>query len=357
MNRTRPVLLRPLVLLAMIVSLAAPALQASTRIGVVRTDEAGTLALQVLGQWQSGCPPLLRDVQVSGRDITLVAQPDSRRCAGNPGSYRLSAELPPSVRSSGGVHRLRYLLQDDPVAAPRLMAFELLVLEEQVPVAPESGFWWGEAGGEFDHAGPGIGAQLERQGGMLAVTFTGYEIDGSPAWMFGAAALIDATTDVSLTRLQGGRGPFGGYRGPDQAETAGRLQIEWLSSSRAVFWFSRESARGLELRPISMVRFDFGQQPGGGWLGRWAVEHGGTGDLQVIEFIHMEVSDAGFVLFGKGGESLSCVKSPARPSSPPDACELQFADGRIWTLEDVGLSQLRGRDADLAEVRAFPLPK
>lgn len=344
-------------LLAILASLVAPALQASTRIGVVRTDESGTLALQVLGQWQSGCQPQLRDVQVRGRDITLVAQPDSRRCDGEPGPYRLRAELPPQARDVGGVHRLRYLLQDDPLAPPRLMAFELLVLGEQSPAAPEAGFWWGEAGGEFDHAGPGLGAQIERQGGMLAVTFTGYGPEGLPEWMFGAAALIGATTDVALTRLEGGQGPFGGYRGPDQAQSAGRLQIEWLSSSRAVFWFSRETARGLELRPISMVRFDFGQQPGSGWLGRWALESAGSSVLQVIEFNHMESSDAGFVLFGSAGESLTCLKSRSRPSSPPDGCELLFADGRSWTLDDVGLTQLRGRDADLASVRVFQLPQ
>ncbi len=344
-------------IVASLLTAASFAAQANTAtITLVDDADGGPPQLEVLGEWTSGCLPQLRDVRVDGSELTLTAQPDSTNCAAEPGPYSLRAALPAELKSgaSGGVWRLRYELRDDPLSAPRLMAFELVELRsadaaiamKPTAIDPEKGFWWGEAGGEFDHAGPGMGAQLERQSGTLALTFSGYGDAGHPEWLFGATSMQGAVSDIALSRLDGGRGPFGGYRGPKQASDAGRLQIEWLTSARAVFWFSRPvvDGDGIELQPISMVRFDFGQDPGSGWLGRWALNTDDGKSPIVLELSEYVAREDGFTLLGKRGEALQCDTAPSRPQSPPALCELQLADGGILRFEDVGLSRLRGID-------------
>jgi len=331
------------------------------RIGLVRVTEGELPQIEIHGDWASGCAPVLDGVSAVGNQITVSAKTDSNRCSAAPGPYQLRAELPTGSKSfaAGEVVRLRFELRDDPVSEPRLLAFELVSVggaeDVDAPaIDPETGFWWGEPGGEFDHAGPGIGAQIERQGGTLAVSFSGYGETGKPEWMFGASAFSGRRTDIALTRLEGGRGPFGGYVGPADAESVGRLQIEWLTSARAVFWFSRVDAegRGIDLQPISMVRFDFGQQPGLSWNGRWRFENVGDGKPLEIEFVDMLLEDDEFTLISKAGETLTCASALDRPQSPPVACELEHLDGRTWRFEDIGLARLQGRDQNGHAVRA-----
>lgn len=336
-------------------SAAAPA---DTRIRLQATGVDGSPQLLVSGEWQSGCPPLFERIEIEGADVRLYGKPDSQRCDGKPGPYELRADLAREALPSAaaGVLRLSYLLQDDPLSPPRLLAFELVQpgdanAAKLESVDPESGFWWGEAGAEFDHAGPGLSAQIERQGSVVALSFTGYDGQGSPDWMFGAAALQGRLTDISLSRLAEGRGPFGGYVGPTQAEVAGRLQIEWLTASRATFWFSRSDADGrqLELRPMSMVRFEFGIRPGTDWVGRWLLENGDQ--LSATSFEMVRRRPDGFDMRGSLGEQLSCDMATDRPASPPRQCSLELADGDLWYLDDIGLANLRGRDQRGAPVR------
>ncbi len=343
-----------------ILLLAAGAAAASDeKISLIRVAENAAPVIEIVGRWNTGCPPLLQDVQQAGREITVTARTDSKRCTGEPGPYRLLVDLPDAAQADEreGVWRLRYELRDDPLADPALLAFELKSLGEPGIIDPETGFWWGESGAEFDHAAPGISAQLERQAGMLALTFSGYGGAGSPEWIFGATAMGGSISDLAMSRLEGGKGPFGGYQAPSGEASAGRLQIEWLTSARAVFWFSRAAAgrRGLELQPISMVRFDFGKSPGTGWTGRWLVESTDAGKLQSVEFADVVLDAGNFTLLGAAGEALHCESAPDRSHSPPSACELQFGDGRIWQFHDIGLGRMTGIDEQGNRVRATHL--
>ena len=260
--------------------------------------------------------------------------------------------------------RLRFELRDDPVAAPTLLAFELASIGGQniatAPnIDPETGFWWGEPGGEFEQAVPGMGAQIERQGGTVAVSFTGYGDNGKPEWMFGASPFSGRFSDLAMTRLEGGRGPFGGNVRPAEAAAVGRLQIEWLTSARAVFWFSRANAdgRGIDLQPLSMVRFDFGQHPGLSWTGQWRFEGAAASKAIELEFVEVLLDDNGFTLISKAGENLTCESAPNRPQSPPVVCEFEHTDGRIWRFDDVGLARLQGSDEDGGVARAMQLTR
>ncbi|MFA5683582.1 MAG: hypothetical protein WCZ65_09145 [Lysobacteraceae bacterium] len=335
---------------------AAAALGAETRLEVIRDAAGVPQRIEIGGDWRGGCAPQLDEVRVDGNELTLLARPDRARCLSTGSDYRLQADIGELLdRSDATLWRLRYLLQDDPLSPPRLHAFALLPWSAGMPqAAPEDGFWWGEPGGEFDHAGPGLSAQIEQQGEMIALTFTGYDDEGRPQWLFGAAPLTAAATSIDLSRLDGGRGPFGGYRGPDQASSAGRVQVEWLSVARAVFWFSRpaEDGRGIELRPLSMVRFDFGQQPGPGWTGRWLFEIDGEAAAQPLRLSLVESGKDGFAMVGANGETLVCTRSARRPQSPPERCDLNLdADAPAWRFDDVGLNSLNGRDEAGRSVR------
>ncbi|MGQ0800992.1 MAG: hypothetical protein ACT4NL_12885 [Pseudomarimonas sp.] len=339
---------------------------ADTRLSLLPATAGELPQIEINGAWTSGCPPLLDGVEVVGKQITVSAKTDSNRCAAEPGPYQIRAEVPAGSKSfaAGETVRLRFELRDDPLNAPRLVAFELASIgvaaaTEAAAIDPETGFWWGEPGGEFDHAGPGIGAQIERQGNTLAVSFSGYGESGQPEWMFGAAGFSGRSSDIALTRLEGGRGPFGGYVGPANAAAVGRLQIEWLTSARAVFWFSRTDAegQGIDLQPISMVRFDFGQHPGSSWIGHWRLESAASGKSIELEFVDILVDDNGFTLISKAGESLTCEAAMNRPQSPPDVCEFEHSDGRLWRFEDVGLARLQGSDEQGGVLRAMQLPR
>ena len=351
---------------AILLCASAAAMADSTRISLVRVVEGELPQIQINGDWASGCPPLLDGVSADGNQITISAKTDSNRCTAEPGPYQIRAELPAGSKSfaTGEIMRLRFELRDDPLAEPSLLAFELVSVggadaATAPEIDPETGFWWGEPGGEFDHAVPGMGAQIERQGGTVAVSFTGYGDAGKPEWMFGASPFSGRISDIALTRLEGGRGPFGGYAGPAAAAAVGRLQIEWLTSARALFWFSRATAdgRGIDLEPLSMVRFDFGQHPGLSWMGQWRFQSESTSKAIELEFIDFLLDENTFTLISKAGESLTCENAPTRPQSPPVACELDHPDGRTWRFEDVGLGRLQGSDEHSRVVRAMHLTR
>ncbi len=305
------------------------------------------LVAEIAGEWSGGCLPSLNTTTIrsDGADITIQARPDGSACKAGPAPFRLVAPIEFSSTLPDAL-RVRFEAQLDPLDAPRLQAFELIPIGDTRPARPEGGFWWGEAGGEFDHAAPGMGAQLERQGELLALTFSGYDADGEPEWLFGASPLSSAISDIRLNRLSGGSGPYGGFRKPGQAESGGRLQIEWLGPARAVFWFSRPAADGrtLELRPVSMVRFDFGLGPGRGWVGDWLLDRGESQPLARLRFESLVEQESGFVLQTGDGTTLSCQRAAALPESPPVGCELSLAGQETpIPLWEVGLNRVSGQ--------------
>ncbi len=340
--------------------LAASTLAAAApvELKLLRISDKGTLALEVSGQWPGNCEPRLDPPTRDGDTLLLRARQDSADCKAGGDGFRLRSALQDFDPQEARVLRVRFEAVTDPLAPARLMAFELFSFGDLPQPEPEGGFWWSEAGGEFDHASPGLGAQLERQGDMLALTFSGYADDGRPEWLFGASPLLSPVTDVALSRLAGGSGPFDGYRGPDQSQAAGRLQIEWHGNARATFWFSRTTADGkaIGLFPVSMVRFDFGHEPGAGWQGDWALDRGPEQPIKRLRLEHLVLREEGFQLHSTEGDILACRRAAGRPLSPPEYCELALADGLPpLSLANVGLGRLDGRSADGETVRLIRL--
>lgn len=307
--------------------------------------------LQAEGVLTAGCAVQPARVGRRGRELVLTLQPMPGECSDAPQPFRVdSAALSdPLPAVADGVQRLRLEWQADDESTPQLEAFALVATGAAADrsIEPETGLWWGEQGAEFDQATQGFGVQLELQGGVLAVAVSGYDDDGQPEWLFGAAPISGPTATITLGRLQGGRGPYGRFRSPQGMTEAGRVHIEWLGPARAVFWFERPAldGRGIELRPVSMVRFGFGGGSGEQWLGRWLLGGAGENDgiaARAIDFVRYEAQADGFSLLGAGGERLDCTLDPARPASPPEGCRLLGDTDPEIDFDRIALGSLRG---------------
>jgi hypothetical protein len=315
-----------------------------------RPAPGAPLRLDVAGVLRKGCRPQLVETIVRGADIVLRTEPDRRDCAGSERKLQLSTRTLDGALhapAAPGVYRVRVEAAAHDGAPPRVLAFRLLdvaAADQPAPPPPESGFWWGEAGGEFDVAKPGFGAQLELQAATLALTFSHYAQAGVPEWSLAAGTLNGRVADLPLNRLSGGQGPFAPFSGPVRSDEIGRVLIEWTTPARAVFWFvQRRDDDSLLLQPVSMVRFAFANAQQGSWRGRWVLLPAtGGGAARVIDFDAHDPVDGGFELRAATGERLLCRTTLTRPNSPPRECRLQRGDDAPIVFDQAGLDRLHG---------------
>lgn len=337
---------------------AEPALQ----VQLWPESPAPGIAFRVLarGEWPSGCVPPVGDSWVDGREIVLQLRPTPKDCAKGPSLpaeiYNAAAGESRLQVEQEGVYRLRVIGAEP----ERTLAFALAQIGDSPrDPRPETGLWWPEQAGEFAEGGPGLGALVEVQGQQVAITATGYEGSGQPSWWIGASRLEGALSRLALSHLKGGAGPFQRYRRPEAVEPVGSLFVEWLSSARAVFWFVAEGdgQQGLQVQPISMVRFSFGLRPGREWLGDWVrIERDGdgAGSSRLLQFVDHRGHAEGFVLTASDRSELHCQSDGLRTDSPPTLCVLLEGDpvGGSSEFDDIALGVLRstpqgGRQVEL----------
>lgn len=311
------------------------------------------LRIDVQGDWTKGCRPQLAAVDVRRSEIVLRTDRADANCDRGD-TLQLSTrtlDTPLLAPPAAGVYRVRVETTPQAGADARVLAFRLLEIGDAKAAAPlpESGYWWGEAGGEFDVAKPGFGTQLEVQGGTLVMTFSHYTDAGAPEWSLASGALNGRISELQINRLVGGRGPFAPFSAPARSEDVGRVLIEWLTPGRAVFWFVRRQIdESLLVQPVSMVRFAFASAQQGGWHGRWVLlPAAGSGAARAIDFATYQAGDGGFELQAPDGEHMLCRTVLTRPNSPPRECTLKLSgDAAPIVFDQVGLDRLHGVDAD-----------
>ena len=350
---------------------AAHALEPAPRIEVTPpSPDAGTaIRIAIEGIWPDACTPTLQNARIAGNEIVLQATLAAANCAGEARAFRIDTrKLPPQQLKlrANGFYRVRFEVQRGE-GEPELQAFRLLYAGNDADAAPrpETGFWWPESGGDFDQAGPGLGMQLETQASTLSLGVYGYDADGGSHWLFGAGDFAGHAAQVDLSRLEDGAGPFEKYRAPESMTPVGQVHLEILSPSRVNAWFVRPvpEGRGLEARPISMVRFRFAQQPAEAWLGPWVVlaETVEAMPARRIEFTTVENTDDGFVLRDAAREhDLRCTLQKARRNSPPQSCVLGIGSGearREVDFSQVALNEMRGWNGDSQRIVAVKLAR
>jgi hypothetical protein len=350
----------------------AAALEPAARIEVrPPVPDAGTaLRIAIDGHWPDACTPELESARIDGHEIVLLASLAAANCAGEPHPFHIdTAKLPLQdlKLAANGFYRVRFEVQRDEATPAELHGFRLLYAGNDPDAAPrpETGFWWPESGGDFDEAGPGLGMQLETQAQTLSLGVYGYDADGGSYWLFGAGDLAGHAPQVDLSRLERGAGPFDKYRAPEALTTIGQVHLEVLSPSRVNAWFVRPLAggRGLEARPVSMVRFRFAQQPAEAWLGAWVVlaESVEAMPARRVDFTTVENTDDGFVLRDAPREhELRCTLQKSRRNSPPQSCVLGIGTGearREVDFSQVGLNEMRGWNSDSQRIVALKLAR
>ncbi len=357
-------------LLALGMAAPARALDNGAQIGISPpVPDVGTvLHIAIEGVWPDACTPTLESARIVGRDIVLRATLAADNCPGEARRYRIDTEkLPPlNLRLvANGFYRVRYEVQRRESGPAEVHGFRLLWAgnDPQQASLPETGFWWPENGGEFEQAGPGLGLQMETQARTLSVSAFGYADDGEANWYFGAGEVTGPTAQIELSRLDNGSGPFAPYRKPEGISAVGSMHLELISPSRVVAWFVRPRAEGagLQLQPVSMVRFRFAQQPAEAWLGPWIVlaESGEAMPAVRVEFVSIERRDDGFGLRDANGKhELRCIEESARPNSPPQSCTLiTTLDGVSTSLDfgQVALNEMRGWNGNSQRMVAIKL--
>jgi hypothetical protein len=329
--------------------------------------DAGTrLRITIEDDWNGGCAPVLESAVVEARDIVLRSVVPDGPCEGAARSYRIESERLTGTSlklTRNGVYRVRHEILRRRDAEPELHGFRLIHVGNgpDAGFVPEAGFWWPERGGEFDLAGPGLGAQMEAQASTLSLSAFGYDAEGRAEWYIGAGPIRGLTAQLELTRLGGGSGPFETYRAPEQSTPVGSVHVEMLSPSRVTLWFAQRARSGaLQLQPVSMVRFRFAQEPAEAWLGRWVVLAESDTDYPTrrIDFSAIERDERGFALVDAAGDyRLSCRTSAAQPNSPPLSCTLgQTRDkGENIEFRDIALNELRGWSSSGPRIVALKL--
>ena len=332
----------------------------SARINLVPTD-AEQVYFEVSGTWPNTCPPQLLEVSAHGRELLLHATHETRGCHTTPTPYSFSSKAlaREELMPEPGIHRVRLEI-NTPGQEPFLAGFTLVQPEPAESVmALETGFWWAEQGGEFG-AAPGLGLSVETQVGLITLSVMGYDEHGSSAWYFGAGELTNGIAHLDLGQFEGGAGPFTRYAAPETIHLSGTVDVETLSPSHAILWFSRVNAHSgeISLRPLSIMRFSFAQEPADALLGRWliAATKAGERDTRWVDFVASETLRDGFILHDDSGNvSLRCDTPADRPGSPPSTCRMEDKDGDVVEFTDIALRRLAGWDARAQHTVAFRL--
>lgn len=331
------------------------------RISLISTSQ-DLVHFDVAGTWPDTCPPQLLEVSAQGRDILLLATRETEGCRATPTPYAFSstAQARDRLFDEDGIHRVRLEVEGALENDPMLAGFALVRNGNAASALTlETGFWWAEQGGQFS-AGPGLGLSVETQGDMISLSVMGYGERGDSAWYFGAGELNEGMAHLDLGQFEGGAGPFARYAAPDAISLSGFVDVETLTPSRAILWFSRADAESgkIHLRPLSIMRFSFAQEPGEALLGRWLIA-GTEADVRAtrwVEWIRSEAFDGGFVLHdAEGSTTLQCDTPAHQPGSPPAICRMESIDGEVIEFTDVAFRRLSGWDANTRRIVAFRL--
>ncbi len=316
-------------------------------------DAGAPFEITLAGTWPDSCTPVTKSVVVDGNNLVLSATTTMGPCAQvmTPFEVGFSVDVSTHTLPSNGVFYAQFMVnvEGDPLA--RLIAFDLVSVADTTVavITPEDGWWWAEAGGEFETSGPGTGYFFERQGETLAIGSAVYDEDGGPLWLLSAGERRHNVFTNRALAFAGGQSLFGEYLAPDIVAEIATMHIEFIERGRALIWFSAPAADStfgeVTIWAVSVVRHNFGfPTAASSMLGRWLAVLPAElvpGD-RVREFSLGEYSDQGegrFIYDDESGAGrMACRFSAARPDSPPISCTLYestVADG--IEFERVGL--------------------
>ena len=322
---------------------------------------ARPLMLGISGKAPARCAPSVGSVTLDGNNLSIGLQPAAAACGKGSASFSLRAD--PSAGSGlpalpNQVYRVRvYLLGN---ATPQLLAFSLLELGSTgAPPVPENGFWWSEASSETGPAAAGNGASIEVQGDQLAVGLFGFADSGAATWTFGSALLQGRVAHASLVQLANGDSSFAANASQPSAQAGPRLELEFLSPSRARAYVVRsEAGRDVDVRMLMLSRAHFASGAlGSGWSGQWVLLSDDETAPRLFEFASASSHDAETFHLADVGHDATLDCRLAAGTQQPEMCTLSAASAPLADFDQVGVDHLSGRGSDGGRVRLMRVPR
>jgi hypothetical protein len=336
------------------------------RIALQAADGAGTPAsgprLIVSGRAPAQCAPQVDRVTLDGADLSILLKTPRMACDARH-TTPFALRVDPAAAAGmpllpGQVYRVRIFA--DGADATHLLAFHLLDTGSRASAPlPESGFWWSEAAAGSPPASAATGLSIESQDGKLAVGLLGFADSGAATWYFGSAPSSGRTAVVSLVQLANGDPTFAPVGSRPSAQAGPRLEIEFVSPTRAHAYLVRSDAgRDIEVRALDVARSRFSTGPiGSEWSGQWVLVPDDNGTPRVFEFTDPSSRDAeNFHLADAGtGASLDCRL--AHGTQHPDLCTLSIAAAALADFDQIGLDRLGGHGSDGVRVQLLRVPR
>ncbi|HEY6941380.1 hypothetical protein [Dokdonella sp.] len=320
----------------------------------VRLESTGSgLRIGLVGQAPARCLPAVARVTVDGDDVGVMLHAPATGCARGTIAYALHVDPSMSGTPLSAGRTYRVSVFSDATDLPGLVAFRVLDTSASSAGAPqpENGFWWSEAALETGPASRSTGISLEAQGDQLAVSLFGFGDDGSPVWYFGSARRKGRIAVVPLLELRNGDPLFSPTGSRPSAIEGLRLELDFLSPSRARAWLVRsDDRRDIAVRALALSRSSFSNADGAEWSGRWILVGDDEATLRQFEFGAPTRRDAGALHYvAADGASLDCRSAPL--ASAPDFCTLSLGASAVADFDQVGLDRLDGRDGNGARVQ------
>lgn len=317
--------------------------------------------IAISGKAPFGCVPAIDRLSVDGADLSIVLKAQSAPCnAKNYTRFHLRADSAVSAAAPllpGQVYRARVYSTDN--GASSLLAFGLL--DTNTPASapiPESGLWWSEASAETGAAAAGNGASIELQDGRLAVGLFGFGETGAATWQFGTAQPNGRVARVTLVQLANGDPPFAPLGNRPVAQAGPRIELEFLSPSRARAYLVRSDAgRDLEVRTLTLSRSRFASGPiGTTWSGQWVLVPDDGGTPRVFDFSAAGSQDAeNFHLTDTANNAhLDCRLTAG--TEHPELCTLSAAALPLADFDQVGIDRITGHTDNGTSVSLLRIP-
>lgn len=318
--------------------------------------------LNVFGRAPAKCAPTIGGVTLDGVDLAIELSSPQTACDGArtiPFNLRIDPVVSAGVPIlPGQVYRVRVYAQGG--GGSQLLAFHLLdTYAAAAAIAPENGFWWSQAGKDSGPASLGTGASVEYQDGQLALGLFGFATSGAPTWSFGSTRLQGRVANLALVQLANGDPPFAPTGSQPSAEYGPRLELEFLSPTRARAWLVRHDAgRDLEVRALNLARSPFATGPiGTAWSGQWVLVADDNGAPRLFEFAEASSQDAETFHLADAGNDASLDCRLAEGTQQPGMCTLSAATVPLADFDQVGLDRLSGRSNDGARVKLIRVPR
>lgn len=353
------------IVFALIAVLAMFALPASAtdgvgalRIGLAPQSAKTPRAIDVSGTAPAGCLPRIEQVTIDGADVNIALSASATGCKPlRRIPFRLQADVMSGGMVTASVYRVRVYTGSS--TSPRLAAFALIdASASSLAPVPESGFWWTQTGPDTV-AAAGTGMSLELQQNQLAASLLGFAESGASSWLFGSTPLNGRVARIPLVELANGEDWFSAIGTRPNAQSGPRLEIEFLSPTRARAYLVRgEDSDNVQVRPLLLSRTAFATGAAGtSWVGRWVLIREEGGEPRMFDFAGPTNRDAdSFRLTDTANDAvLDCRLVSGTQQA--DACTLSTSAATIGDFDQVGFDHFSGHSVDGAPIQLLRVPR